>query len=64
MQNFYFYFWVCVVVVGGGGGGGGSVWCFEARFLCVALPVLELTLSTRLAWISKIYLPLPPKCWE
>jgi hypothetical protein len=37
---------------------------FETGFLCVALDVLELTLQTRLAWNSKIHLPLPPKRWD
>jgi hypothetical protein len=32
---------------------------FKTRFLCVALAVLELTLSTRLALNSEIRLPLP-----
>jgi hypothetical protein len=37
---------------------------FETGFLCVALAVLELTLYTKLALNSEIYLPLPPKCWD
>jgi hypothetical protein len=32
---------------------------FETRFLCVALAVLELIMETRLAFNSKIHLPLP-----
>jgi hypothetical protein len=39
--------------------GGG---CTE--FLCVALAVLELTLSTRLVSNPEICLPLPPECWD
>jgi hypothetical protein len=35
---------------------------FETGFLCVALAVLELTLSTRLASNSEIR--LHPKCWD
>jgi hypothetical protein len=34
---------------------------FETGFLCIVLAVLELTLLTRLASNSEIYLPLPPK---
>ena len=36
--------------------------CFETRVLCAAMPVLELTLYTRLASKSEIHLPLPPEC--
>jgi hypothetical protein len=36
----------------------------ETGFLCVALAVLELPLSTRLALNSEIGLPLPPECWD
>ena len=40
-------------------------WLFEARFLCVALVVLELPLESRLAFeLTEIHLPLPPKCWD
>jgi hypothetical protein len=35
---------------------------FETGFLCIALAVLELTLSSRLASNSEIRLPLPPEC--
>jgi hypothetical protein len=35
------------------------VFWFETGFLCVALAFLELTLQTRLASNSEIYLPLP-----
>lgn len=41
--------------------GGGL---FKTRFLCVPLAVPELTLCTRLASNSEIYLPLPLKCWD
>jgi hypothetical protein len=38
---------------------------FKTVFLCViALAVLELNLSTRLALNSGILLPLPPECWN
>jgi hypothetical protein len=37
---------------------------FETVFLCVALAVLELTLSNRLASNSEIRLPLLPECWD
>lgn len=37
---------------------------FKIEFLFVTLAVLELTLeTTRLALISEIFLPLPPKYW-
>ena len=32
--------------------------------LYLALTVLELTMQTRLALNSEIYLPLPPECWD
>ena len=34
----------------------------QDRLLCVALAVLELTVKSRLALNSQIWLPLPPKC--
>ena len=34
----------------------------QDRLLCVALAVLELTVKSRLASNSQIWLPLPPKC--
>jgi hypothetical protein len=37
------------------------VFVFETGFLCIALAVLGLTLSTRLPSNSEIHLPLPPK---
>jgi hypothetical protein len=37
---------------------------YETGFLCVALVVLELTLSTRLASNSEIRLSLPPERWD
>jgi hypothetical protein len=41
------------------------VFCFfKTGFLCIALAVLELTLSTRLASNSEICLPLPPEHWD
>ena len=39
------------------------VWLFKTGFLCVALDDLELTLWTRLASNSEIYLPLSPRHW-
>ena len=37
---------------------------FETGFLCIAVAILELPLSTRLASKSEICLSLPPKCWD
>jgi hypothetical protein len=39
-------------------------WFYKTGFACVALAVLELTLQTRLASNSEIYLPLPPEGWD
>ena len=51
-------FFVCLFVF------GFLFVCFlkqQTGFLCIALAVLELTLQTRLALISEIRLPLPPR---
>jgi hypothetical protein len=44
--------------------GGGERGEFKTGFLCVALAVLKLTLSTRLASNSETHLALPPKFWD